>query len=522
MTSASASSWEPAPPALPGPSIAVVQAAENLVQDLPAGALPEEGELEEATEYGQIRPSLLHSNEIDHDSHVHIRDGCSFHGPCQVIVHEMTGEVVHLEQTSEEYQWRLGFSAERGFVKSGDKKMWVNSLFKTSYWNDMRHGEDFVMQKLEAPEPGANIARQIFWLSEWQRRQSPRWLSWKEHSLGPAMSVAKVSVRQRRIGHTMFWTLSDWWSASSFSDSSPRKRRRQFAQLDTWCTTKFGLHPRHWSEVQGVGGRGNCGTEKLVSTQLLILALIHWSLTMENQVVQHQPLKLLIGLLRFSFLQCDLKLGALVRPDNPELVTHASASVSLGMFEALTDIPGVCNGWAKLDLVDVLLTLARDKDMHPTLMHIVHELACNVEDALLNSVHWETSCKKFLPAISEARGSKKMPLDPDVVHELRGMVAGSLVRTTKGLNRAVSALGLNLHAGDHYLDASQVRKLALCCRRAFSNSCSFAIAVDCKRFGGKHWLAGIFGDGITDIWTVANPVASFFPCVLFVPTIQTV
>ena len=140
MTSASASSWEPAPPALPGQSLAVVQAAQNLVQDLPAGALPEEGELEEATEYGQIRPSLLHSNEIDHDSHVHIRDGCSYHGPCQVIVHEMTAEVVHLEQISEEYKWRLGFSAERGVVKSGDKTMWVNSLFKTSDWNDMRHG----------------------------------------------------------------------------------------------------------------------------------------------------------------------------------------------------------------------------------------------------------------------------------------------------------------------------------------------------------------------------------------------
>ena len=173
MTSASASSWEPAPPALPGQSLAVVQAAQNLVQDLPAGALPEEGELEEATEYGQIRPSLLHSNEIDHDSHVHIRDDCSFHGPCQVIVHEMTGEVVHLEQTSEEYQWRLGFSAERGFVKRGDKKMWVNSLFKTRYWNDMRHGEDFVMQKLEAPAPGANIARELFWLSEWQKATVP-------------------------------------------------------------------------------------------------------------------------------------------------------------------------------------------------------------------------------------------------------------------------------------------------------------------------------------------------------------
>lgn len=139
----------------------------------------------------------------------------------------MTGEVVHLEQTSDEYKWRLGFSAERGFVKSGDIKMWVNSLFNTSYWIDRRHGGDFVMQKLEAPAPGANIARELFLLSEWQKRHSPRWLSWKEHSLHPAMSVAKVSVRHPyECMLTMFWTLSDWWSASSFSDPSPRKRRR--------------------------------------------------------------------------------------------------------------------------------------------------------------------------------------------------------------------------------------------------------------------------------------------------------
>ena len=61
---------------------------------------------------------------------------------------------------------------------------------------------------------------------------------------------------------------------------------------------------------------------------------------------------------------------------------------------------------SKVDLVDVLLNLARDNDLHPALTHIVHELACHVEDALLNSVHWETSCRKLLPAISEAMGAK--------------------------------------------------------------------------------------------------------------------
>ena len=235
---------------------------------------------------------------------------------------------------------------------------------------------------------------------------------------------------------------------------------------------------------------------------------------MENDIDKHQPLKLLIGLLRCSFLQCELKLEALVGPDNPVLVETASAKVSSGKLEALCDISGVAMAGSKLDLIDVLLDCARDKARHTGLMHLVQELAGHVEDALLESVCWETSCRKLLPAIAQARGSKKLPLDPDVVQELRGMVAGSLVRTPKGLNRAVAALGLNLHAGDHFLDASQVRRLALSCRRAFSGSCSFAIAVDCKRFGGKHWLAGIFGDGTAERFTVANPVASSL-CLVF-------
>ena len=117
---------------------------------------------------------------------------------------------------------------------------------------------------------------------------------------------------------------------------------------------------------------------------------------MENDIVQHQPLKLLIGLLRFSSLQCDLKLGALVRHDNPQLVTTASASVYLGKLEALCDIGGVAMAGSKVDLVDVLLNLARDKDMHPALMHMVHGLACHVEDALLNSVHLGNQLQEVL------------------------------------------------------------------------------------------------------------------------------
>ena len=161
--------------------------------------------------------------------------------------------------------------------------MWVNSLFKTSYWHDLRHGEHFVVQKQEAPTLGANTARELFWLVEWQKRCTPRWLHWKADTLHPAMSVAEVSVRYPfESMFCMCWTLGDWWTASAFTDSPPRKRRRHLLSTGNWCTTKFGLHPMHWGEMQVVGGSANVCNEKLVSTQLLMLALIHWSLTMEN------------------------------------------------------------------------------------------------------------------------------------------------------------------------------------------------------------------------------------------------
>ena len=53
----------------------------------------------------------------------------------------------------------------------------------------------------------------------------------------------------------------------------------------------------------------------------------------------------------------------------------------MGKFEAVCDIPGVAMAGSKVDLIQVLLDFARDKSMHAALMHLVHGLASDIEDA---------------------------------------------------------------------------------------------------------------------------------------------
>ena len=336
------------------------------------------------------------------------------------------------------------------------------------------------------------------------------WVAWQLSSNFPALPVAKVSVTNySQVNFYMYWNLGDFWAASSFADPSPRHKRNTFVSTKTWVTKRFGLNDRHWRDMDVIGGgtRHNESSQKHASTCLLIFALIHWSLKCANVVEQSQPLKLLLGLLHMACLTCELDLAHIMCPLNPRSVKEPCAHVLLCKFQALVDIPQVAQKDSEVHLVPLLVGMAGSSESYEALTHLVHELALNIEDALRTSVDWHTSCMKVLPAIAAQRAGKKLPLDPDVVAELRGIVSGKLVRTHKALNRATSALGLSVHAGDHFTDAAETRQLALSCRRAFGASSSLGIAVDCKRFGGKHWLAGILADAEAGQFAVCNPVA---------------
>ena len=137
--------------------------------------------------------------------------------------------------------------------------------------------------------------------------------------------------------------------------------------------------------------------------------------------------------------------------------------------------------------------------------HFLAEVATHFDDALPDS--WLDSCNSLLPAIIASRASARAPLDMDVVHELRCLQSSSEIRITKQMNRNLRGLGLHLHGGDHFLDTLSCRRLALASCRCFQQSKSFAIAVDCKRFGGKHWLARIVCCTEKHVATFANPAA---------------
>ena len=131
--------------------------------------------------------------------------------------------------------------------------MGVNSLFKTSYFHDMRHEDNFVVLK-HSSAPGAT-SKEFFRLTEWEQRCTPRCVSWPAASNHPAMPVAKVFERYpSEFLFCMFWSLRDWWVASSFTDFFSAKKRRQFKATDNWVTPRFRLHPKHWGEQSFVGG----------------------------------------------------------------------------------------------------------------------------------------------------------------------------------------------------------------------------------------------------------------------------
>ncbi len=102
-----------------------------------------------------------------------------------------------------------------------------------------------------------------------------------------------------------------------------------------------------------------------------------------------------------------------------------------------------------------------------------------------------------------------MPLDFDVVKQLRQLQGVTLIRTARSLNRTTRALQLGLHAGDGQNDINDSRITGLACRRACSFSATCSYCCDAKRFVGHHWLAGIIGDTQAELFSVANPVVLY-------------
>ena len=304
----------------------------------------------------------------------------------------------------------------------------------------------------------------------------------------------------------MCWSLRDLWITSKCKDTKSQSFAK-WAQIAkrTLCR-RFQLTESHWAEADAVCEDARFHKSQVkVGTKCLVLHLLLWSGSVENEVAQRIPLHLLTGFMGFCFKNMGLHVYQCVSRLWPDDFEHA-AMIADGQVHCLKNIHRVGLIDAKLELSTVLLDLWVAKWNDTLLQHIVEEIASAIEDALPSS-GMSPSCLEFLPAIvAQRQGNSRRPLDKDVVSQMRDLQSGSLIRTSRALNRVARGLNLGLHAGDDRNEILDCTVTALASRRAFSKCTAFSLAADAERFGGKHWLAAVLGANLENLFSFANPV----------------
>ena len=137
----------------------------------------------------------------------------------------------------------------------------------------------------------------------------------------------------------------------------------------------------------------------------------------------------------FAFGECKLELQDF---DNALLTAGSMPKYAcrntLGMVNMLKTMNGLGRIAEVHELTLQLESLFIMKTHDKLLDEMMDELARCIEDALPGGV-WHASCEKLLPAIVARRhGKVRLPLDSDVVKQLRKLQPGSLIRTAKSLN----------------------------------------------------------------------------------------
>lgn len=133
-------------------------------------------------------------------------------------------------------------------------------------------------------------------------------------------------------------------------------------------------------------------------------------------------------------------------------------------------------------------------------------LATALEDCMPSS-RWDPDPLKFISAIGAKRKAGG-PVDEDVAVVVRRLEATSSIRSTKEVDKIAKVLGLNMATGLPRMREDYLKKLVLESRRSFSGSTfDGGLAVGAKRFGGKHWLAGVLSNPNSGQLSLTSPVA---------------
>lgn len=127
-----------------------------------------------------------------------------------------------------------------------------------------------------------------------------------------------------------------------------------------------------------------------------------------------------------------------------------------------------------------------------------------LEDALPAS-DWCTDPVELVAPIAALR-KPGGPVDPDVAQAMRSLESTGRVRRGKDIDKVTKALGVNLVCSLPRLRDEELKKVVVASRQVLSNCPSIGISVDAKRFGGKHWLAGVISSGTHKTVSVTNLV----------------
>ena len=486
-----------------------VQVPDSLAEAVAAMGPESDGsddDLEPPRSNSRAQPQLAGASEVDHTGLISLRWGHSPGGPCQVLVNSVLLELVHLSPPMQG-EWKLKLAGAFSFVISqGRECQWASSHLQHAMWKDSE-GREFVASKQRDDGNGEMMpAVKLTWLSDWQAQRFPRWIRWPAGPGCPALPVAKVCVRNTSAdGMRLFWDPRHFQVHCTMACQDPSWVAKQAATWQKAFRVRFGLMPVHWQMRElKVTDRRFSSTSSAVSTANLLFLLLHWSCKCRNTVDVNAPLNMLAALCDYSFAEAELLVDR--GPGRDGVVARQGSLVKYADRELhfYDEVPGVADEGAQMDFAATMVQLYSTKVTDGILGSIVFGLAQAIEDSLPKRP-WLENPLELLSAIADMR-SKGSPIDCDVARAIRAMEGSNALRSSKHANKVTKALGLNVGMTSDKFEAQELRRLVFAIRLAMADTTDFGLAVDAKRFGGKHWLAGCISSGQSGKCSITNPV----------------
>jgi hypothetical protein len=306
-------------------------------------------------------------------------------------------------------------------------------------------------------------------------------------------------------GMLLFWDLRHFQVHCTMAVQEQSWLAKHAASWQRSFRLRFGLMPEHWQmrELKVIDSRFSAASST-VSTAALLFTLLHWACKCHNNVDFQVPLNMLAALCDYSFAKTELLVDRRRGRDGAEARQDSLVTYAAGKLHFHEEVPGLAFEGVQMDLKTAMLQLYTTKGTDLILGSIVFGLAQAIEDSLPKGL-WLESPLTLLSAIADMR-SKGSPVDSDVARAARAMEGSNALRSSKHANKVANAIGLHLGMTSGKFEAAELKRLIFAIRLAMADTTDFGLAVDAKRFGGKHWLAGCISSGQSGRCSITNPV----------------